>query len=134
MAVWRLLTAAWLVVGGTASQDPNEALLRRGDIGAFAPDSFRARLVLTSQPAKTRHEIEVWRSGAAKTLVRMLDLKDQGKFLLRLGDDMWFIASTVKKPVKLSASYRLYGGATLQQSNAAGEHPIFDGGQGTSPG
>jgi hypothetical protein len=115
MVVWKLLTATVLVLGGAIGQHSDEALLRRGDIGAFAPESFRARLVLTSQPNKTRHEIEVWRAGSAKTLVRMLDPKDLGKFLLRLDDVMWFFASTAKKPVKLNASYRLYGGATLDE-------------------
>ena len=104
MVAWKLFTATVLVLGGAIGQHPDEALLRRGDIGAFAPESFRARLVLTSQPSKTRHEIEVWRSGAAKTLVRMLDPKERGKFLLRLDDDMWFVSSTAKKPLRLRAS------------------------------
>jgi hypothetical protein len=112
--VWTLITAGSLLFSGQAAH-PDAALLRRGDIGAFAPESFRATLSLTAQPSKERHEIEVWRSGGAKTLVRMLDPKERGKFLLRLGDDMWFISPSAKKPVKLNASYRLYGGATLDE-------------------
>lgn len=99
----------------TQAPHPDLALLKRGDIGAFAPESFRATLALTAQPGKEHHEIEVWRSGGAKTLVRMLDPKERGKFLLRLGDDMWFISPSAKRPVKLNASYRLYGGATLDE-------------------
>jgi outer membrane lipoprotein-sorting protein len=109
---------AWAVVAAialTQAPHPDAALLRRGDIGAFAPESFRATLRLTAQPGKEHHEIEVWRSGGAKTLVRMLDPKERGKFLLRLGDEMWFISPSAKKPVKLNASYRLYGGATLDE-------------------
>jgi hypothetical protein len=125
MRVWTLITVVavalvWhgtvrLKADATVSQaaHPDAALLRRGDIGAFAPESFRATLALTT--GKERHEIEVWRSGGAKTLVRMLDPKERGKFLLRLGDDMWFISPSAKKPVKLNASYRLYGGATLDE-------------------
>jgi outer membrane lipoprotein-sorting protein len=126
MPAWTLVTLialAWLGADGTVrlkagapqAAHPDAALLRRGDIGAFAPESFRATLALTAQPGKERHEIEVWRSGGAKTLVRMLDPKERGKFLLRLGDDMWFISPSAKKPVKLNASYRLYGGATLDE-------------------
>lgn len=117
MSAWIFTTVIALSLLGVQAQspDPEVALLRRSDIGAFAPESFRATLVLTSLPGKERHEIEVWRSGRTKTLVRMLDPKERGKFLLRLGDDMWFISPSAKKPVKLNAAYRLYGGATLDE-------------------
>jgi hypothetical protein len=115
MLAWKLVATLAVALFAGQSPHPDSALLRRGDIGAFAPDSFRATLALTSQPSKERHDIEVWRSGGAKTLVRMLDPKERGKFLLRLGDDMWFISPSAKKPVKLNASYRLYGGATLDE-------------------
>ena len=115
MPAWKLVTSIALALFAGQATHPDAALLRRGDIGAFAPESFRATLALTAQPAKERHEIEVWRSGSAKTLVRMLDPKERGKFLLRLGDDMWFISPSARKPVKLNASYRLYGGATLDE-------------------
>jgi outer membrane lipoprotein-sorting protein len=115
MPAWTLVTAIALALVAGQAAHPDYALLRRGDIGAFAPESFRATLALTTQSGKERHEIEVWRSGGTKTLVRMLDAKERGKFLLRLGDDMWFISPSAKKPVKLNASYRLYGGATLDE-------------------
>ncbi len=115
MVAWTFVTVLVLALLGGQAPHPDAALLRRGDIGAFAPESFRATLALTAQPGKARHEIEVWRSGGGKTLVRMLDPRERGKFLLRLGDDMWFISPSARKPVKLSASYRLYGGATLDE-------------------
>jgi hypothetical protein len=58
-------------------------------------------------------EIEVWRDGAERTLVRFLDPRERGKFLLRRGDDLWFLAPGAKKPVRLKPSYRLRGNATL---------------------
>lgn len=103
-----------LIVTGVLTQSPEE-LLRRSDVGTFAPSSFRAQLVLKSLPGNTRHEIEVWRSGGQKTLVRMLDPKDRGKYLLRLGAQMWLLTPGAKKPVRLSPSYRLYGGATVDE-------------------
>lgn len=97
-----------------AAQSPEE-LLRRSDVGAFAPDSFRARLVLKRPPSNARHEIEIWRSGDSRTLIRLLDPKDRGKYLLRLEDQLWLLAPGAKEPVRVSPSYRLYGGVTLDE-------------------
>ena len=58
-------------------------------------------------------EVELWRSGANRTLVRFLDPKERGKYLLRLGADLWFIAPGAKNPVKLSPTHRVYGAATI---------------------
>ena len=74
---------AALALAGVLTQSPEE-LLRRSDVGAFAPSSFRARLVLKNLPQGASHEVEVWRSGEAKTLIRFLDPKERGKYLLRL--------------------------------------------------
>ena len=93
----------------------SEELLRRSDVGAFAPSSFRARLILTNLPQNAKHDVEVWRSGEGKTLIRLLDAKERGKYLLRLDGQVWFLAPGAKKPIHLSSSYRLYGGATLDE-------------------
>jgi hypothetical protein len=90
----------------------NEELLRRTDLGALAPESFRSRMRLTAGD-KPPLEVEVWRKGEARTLVRLLGPKDRGKYLLRLGPDLWFLAPGAKKPVRLSPAYRLRGSATL---------------------
>jgi hypothetical protein len=109
-----LAVIAWAPDARPAPKSP-EDLLRRSDVGAFAPHSFRARLNLQEQPRGTRHEIEVWRSGEARTLIRFLDPKERGKYLLRLDDQLWLIAPGAKEPVGMSPSYRLYGGATLDE-------------------
>jgi hypothetical protein len=109
----RHLLAA-LAIAGLAVQSPEE-LLRRSDVGALAPASFRARLVLQRVPQGGRHEIEVWRSGDDKTLIRFLDPKERDKYLLRLRGELWLLAPGAKKPVRLNSSYRLYGGATLDE-------------------
>ncbi len=90
-----------------------EGLLRRSDVGAFAPASFRARLVIGNPADGKTHALEIWRSGSDKTLVRFLDAKERGKDLLRIDDQVWLLTLDAKKPVHLSPAYRLYGGATL---------------------
>jgi hypothetical protein len=87
-------------------------LLRRTDIGALAPESFRSHMRLAAGD-KTPLEVEVWRKGESRTLVRLLGPKEKGKYLLRLGSTLWFLAPGAKKPVRLSPSYRLRGSATL---------------------
>jgi hypothetical protein len=109
-----LILLRWTPDARPAPPSP-EDLLRRSDVGAFAPHSFRAQINLQEQPRGTRHEIEVWRSGEARTLLRFLDPKDRGKYLLRLDDQLWLIAPGAKEPVRMSPSYRLYGGATLDE-------------------
>ena len=47
-----------------------EELLRRTDLGALAPESFRSRMRLTAGD-KPPLEVEVWRKGEAQTLVRL---------------------------------------------------------------
>jgi outer membrane lipoprotein-sorting protein len=107
-----------LLAGSTearpAVRSPQE-LLARSDVGSFGPTSFRARLLLTPPPPRESREIEVWRSGEAKTLVRFLSPKERGKYLLRLGGQLWLVAPGAREPVRISASYRLYGGATLDE-------------------
>ena len=98
----------------TAVRNPQE-LLARSDIGSFSPASFRARLLLKPPPPREGREVEVWRSGESKTLVRFLSPKERGKYLLRLGRQLWLVAPGAREPVRLSPSYRLYGGATLDE-------------------
>src|SRR5450631_4191659 len=105
---------AALTLAALQSRSP-EDLLRRSDVGAFAPAAFRAHLTLTNPAQHESHEIDVWRSGDGKTLIRLLDPKERGKYLLRLDGEVWFIAPGARKPIHLSPSYRLYGGATLDE-------------------
>lgn len=88
-------------------------LLRASDVGSFSPRSFTARMRLSGRGTARAMEIEVWRSGSERTLIRFLDPKERGKYLLRRGDDLWFLAPGAKKPVRLKSSYRLRGNATL---------------------
>ena len=105
-----IVIAALAQAGGDTGM---EGLLRRSDVGAFAPSSFRARLIIGNPADGKTHALEIWRSGGDKTLVRFLDARDRGKYLLRIDSEVWLLTPDAKKPVHLSPSYRLYGGATL---------------------
>jgi len=131
MSSRRVLTiglAVALAGVGLAAQNM-DALLRRSDVGGFVPVACRIRLSMQQEgvagstdrkaPAMSEVElpgvsaVELWRSGANRTLVRFLDPKERGKYLLRLGADLWFIAPGAKNPVKLSPTHRVYGAATI---------------------
>jgi hypothetical protein len=93
-----------------------EEILRKSDVAALAPESFRARFRITplrEQPDSM--DIEVWRSGDSKGLVCFLGPKEEGKYLLRLDRVVWFLAPGARKPVKLSSAHRLRGGASLDE-------------------
>lgn len=91
----------------------HEALLRRSDVGAIVPMSFRARVSVRDRGAEAPRRLELWRSGPDRTLVRMLDPKERGKFILRLGSDMFLLTPTAKNPVKLSPAQRVYGAFSI---------------------
>jgi len=103
-----LLLPALLLAGLAPAQD---TLLRRSDVGAFVPASFRARL--TIDRGGDASDVEIYRSGTDRTLLRFLAPKERGKFLLRRGADLWLIAPDARKPVRLSPSHRVYGAATI---------------------
>jgi hypothetical protein len=112
----RVALVAFLIcvfADGVAFSQPFEELLERSDVGGFAPSTFRARLALQREGQEPANEIELWRSGSTRTLVRLLNEDDRGKYLLRLGTDLWFIAPRVSKPVRLNPSHRIYGAATI---------------------
>lgn len=95
------------------AETPQE-LLRESDVSTFAPQAFQARLKLAS-PGTEPLNLEVWRSAENQTLVRFLDAKDQGKYLLKRDGAVWFLSPRASKPVKLNPSYRLFGAASLDE-------------------
>jgi hypothetical protein len=96
---------------GWTGEASNE-LLRRSDVSTLAPESFRARVTLTQADGK-KLNVEVFRAGESRTLVRFLDANDRGKYLLKREGLLWFLSPRAKAPVKLDPSYRLSGGASL---------------------
>jgi hypothetical protein len=108
-----ILSLLVVLAATTAPTAKQLDLLRRSDIGSFAPSSFRARLRL--EVPKGVHQVEIWRSGEGKTLIRFLDPSEHGKYMVLLGRELWLIAPGARKPVQLRPSHRLYGGATIDE-------------------
>jgi hypothetical protein len=89
-------------------------ILKKSDVAALAPASFRARFRIAAVDGQAGPmDVEVWRSGESKSLVRFLGPKENGKYILRLEDGVWFLAPGARKPVKMSPAHRLRGGASL---------------------
>jgi len=108
--------ALMLAHAATAMIAPADAadLLKKSDVASRAPVSFRARFRITAlgEPPDSM-DVEVWRSGESKSLVRFLGPKEKGKYLLRRDGVVWFLAPGARKPVKISPAHRLRGSASL---------------------
>lgn len=102
----------WHAVTTTAAHGQR---LRDSDIGARAPESFVSRLVLTNRRDGKPHDIEVWRAGPTRLLVRFLGDGERGRYLLRRGADLWLLTPDAKQPVKLNPAYRVYSGVNLDE-------------------
>ncbi len=115
----RLRALALCVLGASAStlagaaESPGE-LLAATDLFARAPAAARLRLDVGQEGSDRTSALEIYRDGADRALVRLLDERDRGKFVLRRGDETWFLAPGAR-PVRLGASYRLQGGAALDE-------------------
>ena len=82
----RVVLAVALAVSVSApARSADEALLRKADVGALTPESFRSRMRIAA-PGRPPLEIEVWRKGESRTLVRLLGPKEEGKYFLRLSE------------------------------------------------
>jgi hypothetical protein len=90
------------------------ALLSRSDVAGRAPESFRALFRITALHERPDPmDVEVWRSGESRSLVRFLGPKEKGKYLLRIDGVAWFLAPGARRPVKMSRAHRLRGSASL---------------------
>lgn len=107
-----VIALQWREVTPTARHDQR---LRESDIGARAPESFVARLRVTNRRDRTPHEIEVWRAGPARVLVRFLDAAERGRYLLRRDADLWLLTPDARRAVKLNPAYRVYSGVNLDE-------------------
>ncbi len=108
-----LSTAAAVPAGNPPVSEELTDLLRRSDVSAHEPASFRSRLLLQGPGHEAPLEIEVWRRGGTRTLVRFLGAKHRGRYLLYLEEGVFFLAPGARSPVRLPRSFRLHGSATL---------------------
>lgn len=113
LSVAALAACLAAAVPGAGAAGPDAELLRQSDISSLAPESFRARLLVTAASGPPQ-QLEVWRAGESRTLVRFLAPKDRGKYLLRRDDALFFLSPRARKPVKLDPAYRL-GAASLDE-------------------
>lgn len=90
-------------------------LLADTNLFATAPQQFRARLAINSLGSDSKIELEIWRGGRDKLLVRPLDPKQAGKFLLQVGADRYLISPGAKQPVKLGAGFKMQGGLSFEE-------------------
>jgi hypothetical protein len=114
--LWRdlgaVLLSAILFAGGARAQDTDlERLLAASDLFARSPAEFHTELEVRPLGAAGGSRLEVYRKGLERELVRFLAPKERGKFLLRRGNDLYFLAPGSRKPVALAPSYRVYGAA-----------------------
>lgn len=103
------------LAGSAFAAEPPETLLAASDLFARAPAELRLELEVGAEGAPERVPLEIWRSGPERALVRFLDPRERGKFVLRLGAETYFLAPGASRPVKLGAAFRLQGGAALDE-------------------
>jgi hypothetical protein len=112
-----MATMGWLVANALLAQMSSEEkrLLADTNLFATAPQQFRARLAVNSVGSSSRVELEIWRGGRDQLLVRPLDPKQAGKFLLQTGADRYLISPGAKQPVKLGAGFKMQGGLSFEE-------------------
>ncbi len=113
-----LLLAAGLLASATAAPTAavtgaDRALLAGTDPFARAPQSSRARMQVKTAGGKAL-ALEIWRSGE-DALVRFLDERERGKYLLRRADGTYFISPGARQPIRLPPSHRLAGSVALDE-------------------
>ncbi len=91
----------------------DRALLEATDPFARAASSSRARLRVTGSGGRAT-ALEIWRSGE-NALVRFLDPKESGKYLLRARDGTFFISPGARQPVRLPPTHRLAGAVAIEE-------------------
>lgn len=104
--------AAAAAAGPAAVVAMEESLPPESDLALLPPESFRARFRVVAEGSE--REVELWRSGVDRSLVRFLSPGDEGKFLVRHGETTWLIAPGAKKPVRLGPAMKLHGAGPLE--------------------
>jgi hypothetical protein len=116
-----LLVALAVAVAPAAAAEPEAAiderhlaLLAATDLFATAPAELRLELEVGAEGGTRLSALEIWRRGPERALVRFLDPKERGKFVLRDGRETWFLAPGAK-PVRIGSALRRQGGAALDE-------------------
>jgi len=113
-----LATLGFGLAGGAAAADPtpaDRALLAASNLFAAAPEQFRARVAVRTTGGDDRTELEIWRGGRDRLLVRPLAARQRGKLILQIGAERWLFTPGARQPVKLGARFRLHGGISFEE-------------------
>ncbi|HSM52080.1 MAG TPA: outer membrane lipoprotein-sorting protein [Thermoanaerobaculia bacterium] len=111
-----LLLAALAAAAGAAEPTPaDRALLAASNLFAAAPEQFRARVAVRTTGGDDRTELEIWRGGRDRLLVRPLAARQRGKLILQIGAERWLFTPGTRQPVKLGARFRLHGGLSFEE-------------------
>lgn len=110
-----LLTGAAGEAATAAPTADDRALLAASNLFAAAPEQFRARVALRTTGSGDRTELELWRGGRDRLLVRPLALRQQGKLILQIGTERWLFTPGTQQPVKLGARLNLHGGVSFEE-------------------
>jgi len=111
------LLAAALAAPAPAAEPTaaDRALLAASNLFAAAPEQFRARVAIRTTGGDDRTELEIWRGGRDRLLVRPLAARQRGKLILQVGAERWLLAPGARQPVKLGAGFRLHGGISFEE-------------------
>ena len=104
----------------------DRALLAQSDPFARAPAASRAVMEVRAGSGAPLH-LEIWRSGD-NALVRFLDPRERGKYLLRAPAGTYFIAPGAKQPMRLPPTHRLANTVALDELLGVGlekEYAIY---------
>jgi outer membrane lipoprotein-sorting protein len=117
-----LLNVFWLSVAlcsfnSVNAQTPDLALankiIEKLDEGKESGQSFE--LILTIQPGadKAIQRFHLKDDGVSNTVLTFLDKQHQGQKFLSTADQIWFFSSRTRRAIKVPASQRLYGDASV---------------------
>ena len=97
----------------TARSDDAElaGLLAASDLFSKAPAEFRSELEIRRLDSTAGSRLEIFRKGRELELVRFLAPRERGKFLLQIGERLYFLAPGSARPVELAPTYRVHGAA-----------------------
>jgi hypothetical protein len=117
------LSAAIFALGAVAMACPalaqvspeDHALLARTNLFSTVPERFHARLAVSRADWPRPLQVEMWRGGRDRLLVRLLDPTKAGRFLLQLGAEHYLIAPGAREPVRLGAGVSAAGGVSFEQ-------------------
>lgn len=108
-----LLLAAGFAASAGAADSAMDSLLAESDPFVRAPAEVRVELVFSTAASRAEVPLELWRRGDSLALVRFLDPRDRGKYVIRRDGSFFFLSPRAAKPVELAPALAPAGGSAL---------------------